>query len=82
MTTLQKSLQPPSKSKEMNEFTLGAKANEKIRKRLKNVTVVLIAMKMFDNHIKSDDFMEYGPEHIDNLDCCHFSGDAVNPKQL
>ena len=57
-----------------------------ITKRFKDATPVLTAMQVFDKTAippkESDDFVEYGKEHIDVLACHHFPGDEVNREQL
>ena len=57
-----------------------------ITKRFKDATPVLTAMQVFDKTAippkESDDFMEYGQEHIDVLASHYFPGDEVSQTQL
>lgn len=53
-----------------------------VTKRLKDATPVLTAMQVFDKtaipHQESDDFMDYGKEHIDVLASHYFPRDEVS----
>lgn len=57
-----------------------------ITKRFKDATPVLTAMQVFDETAMppkgSDEFMEYGQEHIDVLALHYFPGDEVSQAQL
>ena len=57
-----------------------------ITKRFKDATPVLTAMQVFDKTAmppkESDEFMEYGQEHIEVLACHYFPGDEVSQAQL
>lgn len=57
-----------------------------ITKRFKDATPVLTAMQVFDKTAtppkESDQFMEYGEEHIEVLACHYFPGDEVSQAQL
>ena len=59
---------------------------EKSTKRFKDVTPVLTAMQLFDKKAiplkESDDFMDYGKEHINVLASHYFPGDEVSQTQL
>ena len=57
-----------------------------ITKRFKDATPVLTAIQVFDKTAippkESDDFMDYGKEHIDVLASHYFPGDEVSQTQL
>lgn len=58
-----------------------------VTKRFKDATPVLTAMQVFDDKTaippkESDDFMDYGKEHIDVLASHYFPGDEVSQTQL